>query len=131
VPNEFWSTVEPYFAPLTELDLTYLLPVEEAPDDPIFHLPQLGKHYTERWMHDELDIDEGGNRRLSSRLASRGDELPSGRGGNQGSSSSADEGKSKDDEGTIKCGDLTQRILAALLEAKLIDMPLETAKVSV
>lgn len=51
----FWSTLEPYFRPLTEEDRNYLLPREDQ--DKYYSIPPLGRHYTDVWLEEELPLN--------------------------------------------------------------------------
>ncbi|KAL6042360.1 transcriptional adaptor 3 [Balamuthia mandrillaris] len=65
--HEFWQSMAPYFAQITENDLNRLLPNVDAPDDPVWQIPPLGKHYLQRWEEEDsvyqgLDISPRGGR---------------------------------------------------------------------
>eukprot|EP00011_Vannellida_sp_DIVA3-517-6-12_P001326 CAMPEP_0114626102 /NCGR_PEP_ID=MMETSP0168-20121206/11607_1 /TAXON_ID=95228 ORGANISM="Vannella sp., Strain DIVA3 517/6/12" /NCGR_SAMPLE_ID=MMETSP0168 /ASSEMBLY_ACC=CAM_ASM_000044 /LENGTH=534 /DNA_ID=CAMNT_0001837393 /DNA_START=172 /DNA_END=1773 /DNA_ORIENTATION=+ len=94
----FWQSISPFSKTLTVADLLPLKPQSLSDSDPDFVIPPLGTHYSETL-------------RDSSWTAANNAAKASGRGG------------SSFDGGDVRCGDVTQRILAALIEEKLIVEP--------
>jgi len=88
--------MEVYFAPFTEADMRYCAPVNPDQDEAVSSIPPLGKFFREIWAEeDHVDIRQA-----------KGD-------------AQAEE----ESEKGVGCGDLTARILAALIEEKVIPSP--------
>lgn len=60
-PDRFWSSVEPYCAEITNDDLKSLeemLTVGSDDDADYYKVPPLGKHYSLRWAHEDLQAEQ-------------------------------------------------------------------------
>lgn len=100
--NNFWQDMEPFFAPFSSEDVKFCTPQGIDEDDPSFAIPPLGKvgHTKAEW---DSDSDSDSFRPPSKNL--RGHEnLP----------------PVNLTTRSISCGDLTQRILAALIEEQIL-----------
>lgn len=95
----FWQSISPFCKTLAVADLLPLTPQSLSDSDPDFVIPPLGKHYSESSRANEANWS-----------ASKGANSAAGR-----ASGALD--------GDVRCGDVTQRILAALIEEKLIVQP--------
>jgi len=88
------------------------MPQIEKPDDPHFNRPLLGAHYTQVWAGEDGEYKRSlsnlSNTRQSTRIAAT---KPSG---------VASPGGPEEEEDDLVIGDLTQRILCALIEENLV-----------
>ncbi|KAJ1981628.1 Transcriptional regulator [Dimargaris cristalligena] len=158
----FWTSVEPYFRPLTDNDLLFLQ--EEADNVTPYLTPHLGRHYTQVWAEEDQKLFPNGppystasgtdpttslnNPHPMTKIKSR----PSSRGSKLGSAIPAPldslpppllppptivdrppvppEGKPIHDflnehlvDDEVGCGPLTDRIVNALIQDKIIEPP--------
>ncbi len=87
----FWLDMEPYFAPLVEEDVKFCSPQSIEADDPSFTIPPLGKYYREAWGEEEKEEEEATMMETT-----------------------------EDTEKGVSLGDLSQRIVSALIEEKIL-----------
>lgn len=101
----FWNVIDPYFAPLTEEDRSFLLPKED--DEKSYVIPPLGKHYLDVWGEDELvpAMTQSSSHSSSSSSSSINSYLLI-------NHPITNEDLLKQD---ISCGGLTERLLSSLL----------------
>jgi len=104
--NNFWKEMEPFFAPFTQEDAKFCAPQTIDPEDPAFQIPTLGRHYSDDW---EAEDDDEYYEPIRSR--SRSEPIPR----PQESGNIADTA-----DRNPSCGDLTSRILAALIEENVV-----------
>lgn len=119
-PNTFWATLEPYITPIAQEHLALLAQVRDDPRDEDYSIPPLGPHYIEAWAAETTK--ESSKTRHSSRLGREAhhhrlvvdedDEV---------FVEEDSHSKSKSDKNPA-CGDLTQRLLAAFIESKVINI---------
>jgi len=102
--NNFWNEMEFYFAPFTENDLKYIAPLNPDSDESITHIPPLGRHYREIWAEEDNEDPE--------RFAEIASEIS----------------EDMDTYKPISCGDLTSRLLSALIEENVIPNTAELQK---
>eukprot|EP01119_Soliformovum_irregulare_P020058 TRINITY_DN6457_c0_g1_i1.p1 TRINITY_DN6457_c0_g1~~TRINITY_DN6457_c0_g1_i1.p1 ORF type:complete len:537 (-),score=141.24 TRINITY_DN6457_c0_g1_i1:77-1687(-) len=102
--NNFWLDMEPYFSPFTSDDVRFCHPQGIEEDDSAFIIPPLGKshHRSDEW-EDDYETDFLRPHRY------RDDPMEA-----------AHPVVTDLSERSIACGDLTQRILAALIEEAII-----------
>jgi transcriptional adapter 3 len=111
----FWSSIAPYIRDITEADLQLLLPTNIPEDDPIWMLPPLKATST------PASHRHGGSNRAATSSQHSHDPSSSHRhaaGSAAPSAHRADDISVSDD--FLGCGDLTQRILSALVEENLV-----------
>uniref|UniRef100_A0A0K2TK42 Transcriptional adapter 3Blike [Megachile rotundata] n=1 Tax=Lepeophtheirus salmonis TaxID=72036 RepID=A0A0K2TK42_LEPSM len=106
-PSRFWSFVEPYCAPITINDVQLLDDLIRTHDDlsEYFITPKKGKHYTRKWAEGEADEEEIETTNKCQ----------------DGFSST----KNSKEKTNGELGDLTQRLVAGLMEENSETQPLE------
>lgn len=110
-PNRFWSFVEPYCAPITPDDIKLLEDLISTHNDMSEYLrvPKLGQHYAQRWAKEDLE-----NERVKG--ASNSDGNSAGNDNGKMLKKANDALNSEDSP----FGELTQRLVAGLMEENLI-----------
>eukprot|EP01114_Cavostelium_apophysatum_P009362 TRINITY_DN2247_c0_g1_i2.p1 TRINITY_DN2247_c0_g1~~TRINITY_DN2247_c0_g1_i2.p1 ORF type:complete len:467 (-),score=118.16 TRINITY_DN2247_c0_g1_i2:158-1558(-) len=99
--STFWTDMEPYFAAFTDFDLRFCAPVNVDADECIVSIPPLGKHYRDVWAEEDSEELE----RIKSVVV----EPPIGIAA-----------ENEPGEKPVACGDLTSRILSALIEEDIV-----------
>ncbi|RKP36676.1 histone acetyltransferases subunit 3-domain-containing protein, partial [Dimargaris cristalligena] len=100
----FWTSVEPYFRPLTDNDLLFLQ--EEADNVTPYLTPHLGRHYTQVWAEEDQKLFPNDRPPVPPEGKPIHDFLNE---------------HLVDDE--VGCGPLTDRIVNALIQDKIIEPP--------
>jgi len=129
--GNFWKGISEYIVPFTKADLDFCS-IEKIPnlDQKLFQIPSLGTHYKEIWhQEDQNDLQE---------IQQQGQEMYSGsaiqtrqvtsknnvsRISEEVSSTNISDdmmSEKKDVNKPIRCGDITSRILSALIEDQLV-----------
>ena len=106
--HNFWIDMEPYFTPFTEDDLKLLTHQTLDPEDSAFIIPPLGKPRADSILQQQQQQQQ-------QSLAEEAmlEETSS------VTTSVKSESKVEEDKG-LHCGDLTSRVLAALIEEKIV-----------
>merc|ERR1719384_910852 len=108
-PNRFWSFVEPYCAPITPEDIKLLEDLIKGHGDmnEYYRIPPLGQHYTQRWAKEDIENER---------------QKGTGAGGaaSEGNGESKVDVKKEASEEQTPHGELTQRLVAGLIEENLM-----------
>ena len=107
-PNRFWNFVEPYCAPITQEDVKMLEDLIKTHSDmsEYFRVPKLGQHYTIRWANEDLEYERS--------KSSAND------GASDGGTEAMVKKASQDHNEKAAYGELTQRLVAGLIEDNLM-----------
>lgn len=108
--NTFWHDMEAYFAPLTDNDLKFCAPQNPENDEVITSIPPLGKYYKDVWQEEDGQPLSELARSHSLSNTSKGH--------------SSSESMTEEDNDRFGCGDLTSRILSALIEENIVTQPI-------
>jgi hypothetical protein len=111
--SQFWSDMEPYFAPFTNEDLKFIATKTIDENDPAFVIPPKGKHYFDAWEQEDTSNFYGKTRPRQS-LSSVFEQQSTVR-----KEEPAVEAPMFSND-SIQCGELTSRILSALIEQKVV-----------
>lgn len=124
-PNRFWATVEPYCADITLDDLKFLEDSIKASDEDsdYYKVPPLGKHYSEKWVLEDLHEEhEFGKKAVDKKRST----LKSSNMDNIADTTlnammkKASENLSLPSEEVCPFGPLTQRLISAFVEENII-----------
>lgn len=117
IPYKFWSSVDPYCAPVTLDDIKFLESLlAQSSNTTLPPIPPLGRHYSEVWADEHLTEDQNAsnpNKQKSSMSPE---------------ASSIRKKLDKSNENIIT-GPLTQRLVSALMEENLINYEIPDVKV--
>jgi len=104
-PNHnFWKEMDPFFVTFTQEDVRFCTPQTIDSEDPAFQIPPLGRHYSDEWDGEDDDEYYETIRQLPRKEPPRIQE----------------NGVTNVTDRTPSCGDLTSRILAALIEEDVV-----------
>ncbi|XP_075980465.1 transcriptional adaptor 3 [Anticarsia gemmatalis] len=118
IPYKFWSSVDPYCAPVTLDDIKFLESLlAQSSNSTLPPIPPLGRHYSEVWADEHLAEDQNAsnpNKQKSSMSPE---------------ASSIRKKLDKTNENIIT-GPLTQRLVSALMEENLMNYEVPDVKVN-
>lgn len=122
--HPFWRAIEPYFEPVTMADVSRTMrriQRDEADDAEYFDIPPLGQHFAEQWASEDLAEEAGGS---AAAVADRS--------GPAGTNGLPTHGNADDGDMVLlsngRCGTLTQRIMAALVDCNMVKHNAEAAR---
>lgn len=120
--NRFWTSVEPFCAPITADDLRVIeeLLKSYAEETEYMKIPPLGIHYTQRWAEDDMMEEQSDGAKISDKK--RSSEPVNGT-TNSDASSLLRKVEQKDSDYYMDdspFGPLTQRLVSALIEDNLM-----------
>lgn len=104
--TNFWQEVDPYFNAFVEDDEKFIAPQTLDPSDPALVIPPLGRNYKEEWEEEDGEEARNASRYLKS--------VPQ--------TIIMENGENKI---IPSCGDLTSRILSALIEENIVPMEMK------
>ncbi|KAA8593448.1 hypothetical protein FQN60_009564 [Etheostoma spectabile] len=121
-PNRFWASVEPYCADITNEEIRLLEELLKPPEDEAeyFKIPALGKHYSQRWAQEDLlEEQREGARANDKKKSLMGGPLSELDAKDVDSLLKKSESQHESPEDGCPFGPLTQRLLQALVEARI------------
>ncbi|KAH0630324.1 hypothetical protein JD844_013254 [Phrynosoma platyrhinos] len=130
---EFWASVEPYCADLTNEEVRTLEELLKPPEDEAEHykIPPLGKHYSQRWaQEDMLEEQKDGARAVAAADKKKGILGPLTELDTKDVDALLKKSESQHEQPEDGCpfGPLTQRLLQALVEENIIS-PVEDSPI--
>jgi hypothetical protein len=134
--GNFWKGISEYIVPFVKADLDFC-DIDKIPnlDQKLFQIPNLGTHYKEIWLQEDQQELQEMQQSMEYSSSSMQTRSTKGTGSmhrlnDDVASNMSDEMLSERKDGTsnkpVRCGDITSRILAALLEDQLVPAHLLT-----
>lgn len=117
IPYKFWSSVEPYCAPITLDDIKFLESLlAQSSNTTLPPIPPLGKHYSEVWADEHLTEDQNASNTNKQK---------------SGMSPDASNMRKKLDKtnDNMITGPLTQRLVSALIEENVLPYEVPDIKI--
>ncbi|XP_005102557.1 transcriptional adapter 3-B [Aplysia californica] len=124
--NRFWTSVEPYCAPITPEDLRVIEEMLKSYEEETEYMkiPPLGIHYSERWAEEDLLEEQNEGAKISEKKKSGGQSNKEVNGNSTSEASSllkkVDPKKNDYFLDDSPFGPLTQRLVSALIEDNLM-----------
>jgi len=129
--GSFWKGIQEYIVPFQKADLDFC-DVDKIgpPDQKLFQIPNLGTHYKETWLQEDqaelLEMQQQGQELYSGtsmqtrQLTSKGSVSKINEDMSNANMSEDMMSEKKDANKPVRCGDITSRILSALIEDQLV-----------